>query len=152
MALYDTFPEDIDIEEPLFASIDSLAVPLYFEEFTPRGATSAVVRFADINTPERAAELIGLELYMQNLTEEESNYDEGMYMEDMVGFTARFKGHTLKGTITDFIYNELNPLFEAEIEERTVLIPANIDFIDTYNARRKSVTFNLPEGLLELNG
>ncbi|MBO5805506.1 MAG: hypothetical protein J6R10_01440 [Tidjanibacter sp.] len=159
--LYDTFPADFTIEEPLFVYIDKLAVPLFFDHFERRGKSGGVVAFADFDTTLRAAELIGKELYMgleeellgisYNDDEEQLSDDDELYLEDMVGFMATFTNHQSEGRIVDFEDSDWNPLFIIELDGREVMVPATDDFIVEYSPSRKSVLFDLPEGLIELN-
>ena len=146
--LFDTFPEDFDMEEPLFAKIDSLAVPLFFDSFEPRGRSGALVRFADFDTDARAAELVGCDLYVRTGAEEET--DDAVYMEDLVGFSVTFEGNDLSGTITDYVGSELNPLFEVTVDGKQAYVPAVEEMIVALDIERCEVEFALPEGLLEL--
>lgn len=146
--LYDTFPEEFDKREPLFASIDALAVPLFIEKFERRGHSSALVTFADFDTQERAAELVGLELSLR--TDDEEADDDIIYLEDLVGFRATFDGHPLRGEITDYIDNEQNPLFAITAEGREILVPAAEEMISALDIDAREITFVLPEGLLDL--
>lgn len=159
--LYDTFPSDFVIEEPLFVYIDNLAVPLFLDHFERRGKSGGVVIFADFDTTHRAAELIGRELYM-GLEEEilgiepeddddPLSDDDELYLEDMVGFEATFEGVDARGEIVDFEDDEWNPLFIIEIAGREVMVPAADDFIVEYSVSGRTIHFDLPEGLLDLN-
>lgn len=159
--LYDTFPSDFIIEEPLFVYVDNLAVPLFLERFERRGKSGGVVTFADFDTDLRAAELIGKELFMGleeellGLTSEEDEEplsdDDELYLEDFVGFTATFEGGGAEGKITDFEDDDWNPLFIIEIDGKEIMVPAVDDFIVEYSPSRRTVHFDLPEGLLDLN-
>ena len=159
--LYDTFPSDFTQEEPLFVYIDNLAVPLFFDHFERRGKSGGVVRVADFDTPYRAAELIGKELYMgleeellgiePEEVEDEFDEDDELYLEDFVGFEATFEGTALKGEIVDFEDDDWNPLFIIEIDGKEAMIPATDDFIVEYSPTKKTIHFDLPEGLLDLN-
>lgn len=75
--LYDSFPQDFNPSEPLFVVIDKLAVPLFCDRFQRRGRSGAVVAFGDIDTERRAAELIGLELYLSPGPDEEDDEGDG---------------------------------------------------------------------------
>lgn len=157
--LYDTFPADFTIEEPLFVYVDKLAVPLFFDHFERRGKSGGVVVFADFDTTHRAAELIGKELFIGLEEEllgieaeaEEYDDDDELYLEDFVGFCATFEGSELSGEIIDFEDSDWNPLFIIEIAGREVMVPAVDDFIVEYSPSGQTVHFNLPEGLLDLN-
>ena len=145
--LYDSFPADFKIEEPLFVRIDSLAVPLFMEHFERRGRTGALLSFSDFDSEVRAGELVGLELLMREGSYEEEEDDE-IYMEDLVGFRALLNEH-VEGEIVGFEEGE-NPLFRVEWQGREVLVPAVDDFIESFDLTRRVVVFTLPEGLLEL--
>lgn len=84
LTLYPAFPDNFTMRTPLFVRIDALDVPLWCEQFERRGVTGAVVRFADIDTARRAAELVGKELFI----EQEEEVDDEFYMEDLIGFRA----------------------------------------------------------------
>lgn len=143
--LYTTFPDDFSPEEePLFATIDRLEVPLYCDRFERRGRTGALVRFADLDTRRRAEELIGLEL---SIRQEEDEEDE-FYLEDLIGFAVKAGG--LRGRITDFYDSEANPLFEIELDGKRVLVPAVEEFIAGIDFEGREVRMVLPEGLADL--
>lgn len=151
--LYDTFPESFDMKEPLLVVIDQLTVPLFLEKFERRGRSGALVMFADMDTSERVSELLGLEVSM--LRGEDEGPDERpdgdeIYLEDLVGFAALFAGSDLRGDIDGFIDHEHNPLFSLSVGGREVLIPAADELILALDIDRRTVTFDLPEGLLEL--
>ncbi len=137
ISLYETFPDGLNFEEPLFVCLDGLAVPLFMESFERHGRAGALVRFADIDTPERAAELVGKEIF--------SKAPEGDNFEDFEGWQAVMGG--LRGEIIGFI-DGANPLFRIDAEGKELLIPAA--FVENADPEAKSVSFTLPEGLLEL--
>lgn len=151
--LYDTFPSDFTTEEPLFVYVDKLVVPLFFDHFERRGKSGAVVRFADLDTPYRAAELIGKELLMGFEEPEEELFDEDdeLYMEDFVGFAVTIEGSAQRGEIVDYQDDEWNPLFVLDIDGKEVYIPATDDFVVEYSPTRRTIHLDLPEGLLDLN-
>lgn len=147
--LYDTFPSDYDTAEPLFGIVDGLEVPFYAEKFNRRGRAGALVEFADIDTPERAAEFTGMELSLRYEAGQEEEGGE-VYLEDLIGFSARFEGKELRGTIVGFVDSEHNPLFTVSIDGREVFIPAVDEMVSGFDPDGREVTFDLPEGLLEL--
>lgn len=147
LVLYDTFPESVNFEEPVYVDVDSLTVPLFFDRFEPRGRSGATAQFADIDTERRASELVGKEFSMRV---ERDGDDEEFYMEDLVGFVAEV-GADIEGVVIDYIDSEMNPLFEIEIDGREVLIPAVDDFVEEIDVEGRRVVFCLPEGMLSLN-
>lgn len=147
LSLYADFPEDFDpATDALLAQIDGLTVPLYCDRFERRGRTGALVQFADLETERRVEELLGKELCMEELAEERA--EDEFYLEDLIGFKAHCG--ELQGEITDFYDSDANPLFELELEGRTVLVPAVEEFIAQIDFEGREIKFVLPEGLLEL--
>ena len=162
IGLYAGFPEDFDPDTPLMAEIDGLDVPLYCERYERRGAAGAVVAFADIDTERRAAELVGRELRIDTAGQVEEAEEE-FRMEDLIGFEAtaiepvhaeegRKPGRReLKGVIRDYYDSDLNPLFELEIDGRSILVPATEAFVARIDFDRRRIRLVLPEGLTDLD-
>ncbi|MFI3266719.1 MAG: hypothetical protein R3Y15_06145 [Rikenellaceae bacterium] len=162
LSLYDTFPQDFSIEEPLFVIIDALAVPLFCDMFTRRGKAGAIAEFADFDNEFRAGELVGKELLMLGFdTNDGGQIDDPdrLYLEDMVGWRVIIENlaeqenqQATNGKIVDFIEGQ-NPLFEIELDDQTetLLIPAVEEFMVDIDTSSNILTVNLPEGLLDLN-
>lgn len=146
ITLYASFPDDFQIEEPLFVNIDGLAVPLFCNSFERRGQAGAIVHFDDIDTQLRAEQIIvGREIFIEEGAEDDS--DE-FYMEDLIGFTAIVGKQ--RGKVTDYYDSEANPLFELELAGHTHLVPAVEEFIAHIDFDGETIKFVLPEGLLDL--
>lgn len=163
--LYDAFPEKIDNEEPLFVEIDGLAVPLFAEYFERRGQKGGLIRFEDIDTPARASELIGHELFVRRkelqrgrgdameVTEPAENDGGDLTFDDLAGYRASVSegSETLrKGVVTAFIDDDFNPLLQLQIDGKEVFIPAADEFIDQIDTISREISFRVPSGLLEL--
>lgn len=146
ISLYTTFPDDFKIEEPLFVTIDGLAVPIFCSSFERRGQSGAVATFDDIDTARRAEDfLVGNEIF---IAEEDDDNDDEFYMEDLIGFTAIVGKR--RGEISDYYDSEANPIFEITLDGEEHLIPAAEEFIAHIDFERQTIKFVLPEGLLEL--
>ena len=146
ITLYPSFPDDFQMEEPLFIRVDELAVPLFCSSFERRGQSSAVIHFDDIDTERRAEEfLVGREIFVE---EEQTEDDDEFYMEDLIGFGVVVDGR--KGELTDYYDSEANPLFEISLDDKRHLIPAAEEFIAHIDFDKRIIKFVLPEGLLDL--
>lgn len=144
--LYPEFPDAFDPgSEPLIARIDGLEVPLYCDRFERRGRSGALVRFADLDTPRRVEEFLGKELCAEL---EDAGEEDEFYMEDLIGFAVEANGR--RGRIADYYDSEVNPLFELDLEGRSVLVPAVEEFFARIDFEGREVKLVLPEGLLEL--
>lgn len=145
ITLYTSFPDDFQMEEPLFIRVDELAVPLFCSSFERRGQSSAVVQFDDIDTERRAEEwLVGREIFV----EEQEQDDDEFYMEDLIGFKASVGRQ--RGEVIDYYDSEANPLFEIRLGDKQHLVPAQEEFIAHIDFDKRTIKFVLPEGLLEL--
>lgn len=145
ITLYTSFPDDFQMEEPLFIRVDELAVPLFCSSFERRGQSSAVVQFDDIDTERRAEEwLVGREIFV----EEQEQDDDEFYMEDLIGFKVSVGRQ--RGEVIDYYDSEANPLFEIRLGDKQHLIPAQEEFIAHIDFDKRTIKFVLPEGLLEL--
>ena len=130
VSLFDTFPDDFDLREPLFVEIDRLAVPLFCDRF----------------------ELIGRELFLcgGRLADGEKPPGDGLvYLEDLVGLEASV-GDAYGGVIEEFIDGE-NPLFLLRIDDREIYVPAVDEFIVETDLENGVIRFDLPDGLIDLN-
>ena len=145
VTLYADFPDDFNVEQPLFTIVDSLVVPLFCDSFSRRGKGSATVRFADIDSPKRAELIMGNEIFV----EQAEGDDDEFTFDDLVGFTVKIAKHRGSGTISDFYDNDINPLFEITLAGRTHLIPAVEEFIAAIDFEQRIIKFVLPEGLIE---
>ena len=145
--LYADFPDDFDWkEQPVFVRVDALVVPLFFDSFTRRGVAGAIARFADIDTTKRAEMLLDKEFALESNDTDDA--DDEFTFDDLIGFTAKVGRQ--KGAITDFYDNATNPLFEITIGDKAHLVPAAEEFIAGIDFDRRTISFVLPDGLLEL--
>lgn len=152
--LYDRFPADYDSEEPLFVSINSLTVPLFISSFVRRGR-GAVIAIDDYDTPRRSEELLGREFYATNPDAEVAAYDGDddeawSDMEELLGWRVTFVGRKEEGEIVGYNDDEINLLFEVEVDGKDVYVPVVDEFIRKISRRKREIKFQLPEGLLEL--
>lgn len=146
--LFETFPPDFNLQEPLFVIIDELAVPLFCDKFEKRGQNKALVVFSDMNSEKRAAEFVGHKLFIAYEDVEEDGYDDDrIYLEDLAGWSVKTGQYT--GIVEEFIDGD-NPLFRISIDGREVFVPAVEEFITDVDEKKSIVTFELPDGLIEL--
>ena len=130
----------------LILMTDGLLVPFYMEEYRFRTDNTVLVKFDDIDTMERAAQLTNCDVYfprhMADNTEDE--YTWAFF----VGFTI-IDGNNGKtvGRIASVDDSTQNILF---CMENNRLIPAAEELITDVDKDHRTITINIPEGLLEL--
>ena len=129
----------------LILEVDGILVPFFMEEYRFRSDNTALVKFEDIDTQDRARELTNCDVYF--LRSEADDEEEELTYSFLVGFNIidDQSGRNV-GTIASIDDNTLNILFE--LEDGT-LIPASEELITDIDKDNKTITIALPEGILE---
>ena len=129
----------------LVLDVDGILVPFFIEEYRFRSDSVALVKFEDIDTQQRAAELTGCDVYFPRALADE---DDSPTLAMLVGFDI-VDADTQKtvGRIAAVDDSTANVLFELEDD---TLIPANDDLITAIDQAARTITMHLPDGLLEL--
>ena len=132
--------------EDLILEVDGILVPFFMEEYRFRSDSTALVKFEDIETQDRARELTNCDVYFpRDLVDDE---EEVLTYSFLIGFDIIDASTDKKvGTIASVDESTLNILFE--LEEGT-LIPASEELITDIDKENKTITIALPEGILEL--
>ncbi len=129
----------------LILDIDGILVPFYMEEYRFRSDTTALVKFCDIDTQDRARELTNCEVYFPN-----SLMDDvaPLSYASLIGYTiVDDTSGTVIGKIAAIDDQTVNLLFELEDGR---LIPASEDLITDIEHDKGYIVMEIPEGLLEL--
>lgn len=147
-----TFQFDDDVfdridADYLILDVDGILVPFFMEEYRFRSDTTAIVKFCDVDTQERARELTGCDVYFPlSLVPDED--DAPLTYTFLVGFSLiEAKSGKTIGTIAAIDDQTVNILFE--LEDGT-LIPASDELITNIDKDKRKIMMTLPEGLLEL--
>ena len=130
----------------LVLMIDGILVPFFMEEYRFRSDTTAIVKFCDIDTQERARELTGCDVWFPRALADSD--DDTITWAAIVGFDIidANSGQPV-GRIASVDDTTLNILFCLEDGR---LIPASEDLITGIDKENKQITINIPEGLLDL--
>ena len=136
-------PEEIDLEEPVFIEFDGLPVPFYFESFTQRGSSRALVRLTGVRSLRDAEELAGAAIYVEDdLYEDEE--------EDLTGWTVLQADGTPAGTVSAHEDIPGNPCIWVETGHGEVLIPLHEELVLEVDEEKQTLRMEIPEGLLSL--
>ena len=129
----------------LVLDVDGILVPFFIEEYRFRSDTVALVKFEDVDTQQRAAELTGCDVYFPRALADE---DDAPALALLVGFdlVEANAGRTV-GRIAAIDDTTANTLFELEDGR---LIPASDALVDDIDLKQRTITMRLPEGLLDL--
>ena len=136
-------PEEIDLEEPVFIEFDGLPVPFYFEAFSQRGNSRALVRLTGVHSLTDADELAGAVLYAEDdLYEDEE--------EDLTGWTVLDADGTKVGTVSAHEDIPGNPCIWVETSHGESLLPLREELVLDVDETEKTLRMEIPEGLLDL--
>ncbi|MBQ3751954.1 MAG: 16S rRNA processing protein RimM [Prevotella sp.] len=129
----------------LVLDVDGILVPFFIEEYRFRSDTVALVKFEDVDTQQRAAELTGCDVYFPRALADE---DDAPALALLVGFDlVEANEGRVVGRIAAIDDTTANTLFELEDGR---LIPASDDLVDNIDLKQRTITMRLPEGLLDL--
>ena len=136
-------PEDIDLEEPVFIEFDGLPVPFYFESFSQRGNTRALVRLTGVHDLTDADELAGSLLYAEDdLYEDEE--------EDLTGWTVLDADGMKAGVVSAHEDIPGNPCIWVETGHGECLLPLREELVLDVDEKKQTLRMEIPEGLLDL--
>jgi len=130
----------------LVLDLDGILVPFFLEEYRFRTDSTALVKFCDIDTQERARELTGTDVYFPLALTDDDDIPPTLH--SLVGFDI-VEANTGKpiGRIASIDDSTANILFELEDGK---LIPANDDLITNIDKDKRQIVTDLPEGILDL--
>ena len=129
----------------LILEVDGILVPFFLEEYRFRSDSTALVKFCDIDTLERARELTNCDVFMPR---DMNDNQEEITWTFLVGFavidndTQQVVGHI--ASIDDSTINILFCLEDGQ------LIPASEELITAIDQNKKTITMALPQGILEI--
>ncbi len=134
----------------LILDIDGILVPFFIEEYRFKGSETSIMKFCDIDTQEKAAELTGCEVYFPRHIADED--DDNVSWAEIIGFTLTDSetGETV-GRIVHVDDATINILFSVETPGGDeILIPASDELINDVDKQHRTITMAVPEGLLDL--
>lgn len=145
--MYELFDE----KRPVFLFFDRLPVPFFIESFQPKGTKKALVSLTDIDTMERADEIVGEKIYIdpkeyEELTASPELTEENLTIEDIIGFTL-LDQHEKKIGIITYIHDFAGNIC-FEIEETDTYIPYHEELVIDIDIESRTITLEISEGLL----
>ena len=135
--------------EYLILNVDGILVPFFMDEYRFRSDETALVKFCDIDTVERASELTGCDVFFPRSLAPVD--DEEMTWSQIVGYTLIDVDDDGKekevGRIDDVDDSTDNVLLTLDGGQ---LVPAAYDLIADIDHDSRKLYMNLPDGILDL--
>ena len=130
----------------LVLELDGILVPFFMEEYRFRSDSTALVKFEDIDTQDRARELTNCDVYFPRQLADDD--EEELSWTFLVGFDiVEAKTGKKVGTIASIDDSTANILFELEDGR---LIPASEELMTDIDKEKNTITIDLPDGILDL--
>lgn len=134
--------------ESVFLEINQKLVPFFIQKISV-SRKKAIIKFEDINKIEDTASLIRKNLYLPSDKFPET--DEGdLSLKHILGFKVKDKVKGELGTIEDVLERTGQDLLVMLYQEKEILIPVDPSIILKVDTRKKMLSVDLPEGLLDL--
>jgi len=135
--------------ESVFVDFNNNLIPFFIQQSGLHKSTLLRVRFDDVDTEEKADEIIGLEVYLPlNFLPELD--DDQFYYHEIIGFTAEDVNFGKIGVVKGVNDSAAQALFEIQRDGIQILIPLNDDFIKKVDKKNKVLLLDTPEGLIDL--
>jgi 16S rRNA processing protein RimM len=141
--------EDIENWESVFLDIEGLLVPFFIDFINLTSDSSAIIGFEDIDSSEKAKDFVSCKVYqLESLIQE---VEEDPAFNQLSGYRVIDKTVGLIGTIDKILDYNQNLLFRIVKGKEEILIPVNDDIIKKINHKKKEISIDATEGLLNLN-
>jgi len=135
--------------ESVFLETEGKAVPFLVSSCEIIDNTLIRITFDGYNSLEQISEFIGCRLYLTSSVKPENS---GNDLNRLTGYQVRTIENDIVGTISEIIENPGQILLDIlTSRDKKILIPLHQDFIVRIDNKKKIITMDLPEGLLEIN-
>ena len=142
----DFFINQFTETEQIFIYIDNLPVPFFIKQIKPHN-NQFIVKLDDVNTIEKASELIGCKIFVDKQKLKNKNLNN---LNELISRKVIDENNNTIGLVSNFLdYDKNNLLVVKSKEGKEILIPVNSDFIKSINSN--NIIVNLPDGLIDLN-
>ena len=139
-----TLGDDCDF---VACDIDGILVPFFFEYCLTKNNDAVILKIERLNSAEEVRFLTNRDVYIPREWVEDSDNLTWSYFK---GFRAADKKLGKIGEIIDIDESTINTLFVVEKDGEEILIPVQEEFIAGIDHKKRTITFDLPEGLLSL--
>ncbi|MBE9492439.1 MAG: 16S rRNA processing protein RimM [Bacteroidetes bacterium] len=134
--------------EFVFIEIEERLIPFHIDSIRIKEAY-AIVALEDINTPEKAQEMVDKDLYLP-LTDRPDSGPGQFYSHEIVGFTVVDKEKGEIGKVKQVLDRPEQSLLQISHGNKEILIPFVDEIILTIDKISHQITIQAPEGLIDL--
>jgi 16S rRNA processing protein RimM len=144
-----TFTEDIPRLESVFLEIEGKPVPFFISGSEYSGADVLKLTFEGYGSIEKVSGFAGCRVFLTSGASRSAHKDD---LADLIGYTILVQDNNFLGTITEIIQNPGQLLLSiVSPSKKEILIPLHDDFIVSIDHAKKTITMDIPDGLIDLN-
>ncbi len=142
------FTEDISDMESVFIEYEGKPVPFFISSMEDEGGDILKLRLEGYDSYDKASIFTGCRISMTTgLRREEDDENSGI-----TGFTVILSDLSIAGVIEEIIQNPGQDLLRIlSPEKKEILVPLHSDLITGINKEKRTISMDLPEGLMEIN-
>ncbi|MCB0446287.1 MAG: 16S rRNA processing protein RimM [Gelidibacter sp.] len=142
-------PELYDGLESVFVDLRNNLVPFFIESSQLHKSELLRIKFEDVDTEQDADSLLKCDLYLP--LEFLPKLEDGkFYFHEIIGFKVEDVNFGAVGIVKSINDSTSQPLFEIDRDGIEILIPMNDAFIKKVDKKKKIITVDTPEGLIDL--
>jgi len=148
LKIHQDYTNDIITENmPVFLLKEGIPVPFFTENVKDSGSYR-VVKLRHLDSEKQASTFVECKVFIltENIEIEEVEEEDSEYE----GFAVYDAKHGFIGNFTQFNMIPGNPVFETELDGKTIIIPFAEEFILDIDETRREIHISAPEGLIEL--
>lgn len=141
--------EKIKKWESVFLDIEGLLVPFFISYISITSETTAIIGFEDIDSAEAAQEFVSTNVYQ--LSKLIGRQKKEVITDELAGYTVIDKHTGVVGAIDQILDYNQNLLLSIRKGKQEILVPLHEEIIVNVNHKKKEITIDAPEGLLNIN-
>lgn len=147
--LENDFIENIPPMESVYLEIEGKPVPFCISASEYSGGDILKLKFEGYGNYEKVSVFAGCRMF---LTSGSENTGPASVNENIAGFRVILKDKTIIGDVEEIINNPGHDLIKIiSPEKKEILIPFHRDFIVRFDEKKRIITVQLPEGLIDIN-
>ena len=139
--------ENLKKDKPVFLIIGGMPVPFFVED-KKRSGNYYATKFKHINNSESALKYKNCKVlsFTGEIAQNESNVNEF----ELMGYAVYDNKHGFIGNVIGFNDIPGNPVFETQLDNKTIILPFIEDIIENINHKTKAIQIQAPEGLIDI--
>ena len=140
--------------EYLVLEMEGILVPFFWEEYRFKNDETAILKLEDVDNEAQARRLVGHGVFYpkNHLAEVEEAHHTLRSYKQLTGFTVLDPHGQVTGCVDHVDTSSANTLLTLTTPQgHEVYIPFHDDFLVDYSLRHRTLTLQLPQGLLEIN-